>query len=284
MRVVLLGRGALGSAVAELLPRRVAGVQILASFGRRDASSIGRLLDEADLLVEMASHEALGAHGPRAIAAGVDVLVASVGALSDERLEAAMRAGPGVLHLPSGAIGGLDLLGAAAKLDGLDQVRLTSEKSPDLLLRPWMGRALVRSLERRERRIVFSGSAREAARAFPASANVAATLALRTIGLDRCQVEVASAPERAGARHTVEASGPVGTYRFVMDNAPSTSNPATSAVTVCSVLAMIEEVAKRRDARDGGAPHRTDPPIEPVRTDPGRERAAAPPPPADERS
>ena len=70
----------------------------------------------ADLLVEAAGHAALAGLGPSAVAAGTDLLAVSAGALADAALLAALSAGPGRVHLCTGAVGGLDVLGAAARM------------------------------------------------------------------------------------------------------------------------------------------------------------------------
>ena len=70
------------------------------------------------------------------------------------------------VHVPSGAIGGLDALSSAA-LAGIDEVVLTSRKNPKAL-----GRAT------QNEKTVYEGTAEEATKLFPREMNVAATLAL----------------------------------------------------------------------------------------------------------
>jgi aspartate dehydrogenase len=91
--------------------------------------------------------------------------------------------------------------------------------------------------------IAFSGSAREAARRFPETSNVAALLALATTGLDAVTVEVVGEPRRTGAKHEIEASGAAGRYRFEIENALSPDNPKTSAVTAYAVLRALADRA-----------------------------------------
>lgn len=69
-------------------------------------------------------------------------------------------------------------------------------------------------------------SAREAAAGFPESANVAATLALATTGLDITRVTVVGDPSATVVRHTVHASGDAGAYEISLENPP---RPTTRA-------------------------------------------------------
>ena len=61
----------------------------------------------------------------------------------------------GRVHVPSGAIGGLDALSSAA-LAGIDEVVLTSRKNPKAL-----------ETDNKEEKVVYEGYAEEAARLFP---------------------------------------------------------------------------------------------------------------------
>lgn len=91
-----------------------------------------------DLVVECASHEAVRDTVPSLLAAGIDVVVASVGALGDpqtlDRLRGSAEEGGARVIVAHGAVGGLDVLSAAA-CAGLDRVVYTGRKPP----RAWAG-------------------------------------------------------------------------------------------------------------------------------------------------
>ena len=74
---------------------------------------------QPDLTVECAGHAAVKAHAAALLGASFDLVIASIGALADETLYTqitkAAAAGNARLILPSGAIGGLDILRAIAQ-------------------------------------------------------------------------------------------------------------------------------------------------------------------------
>lgn len=248
--VGLIGHGVIGSEVAAALRAgRVPGHRLAAVLTSRSSSDVPcgvdsceQLLARSELVVEAAGQQALREHAPRVVAAGLDLLLVSVGALVDSDLRVRLERGPGRVSVSSGAVGGFDALRAAAFDDGLDEVMLTTRKSPASVVQPWMSaqhRAEV--LDARTVVSAFEGVAAEAVVRFPASVNVAATLALATLGFEGTRVRVLADPACVTNEHVIEASGPVGRYRFEFRNRPSSSNPRTSALTARALLRTLRD-------------------------------------------
>jgi aspartate dehydrogenase len=248
-RVGVIGHGAIGSVVAgALLDGRVADGELGGVLTRsalpgvpRHVRSIDDLVERCDVIVEAAGQLALAELGPRVLASGTDLLVVSVGALADEHLCAKLteRRGHGRLLLSAGAIGGLGLLRAASLLGAIASVHLTTTKAPDVLLAPWMTPSLVAELKHGTQPVpIFEGSARDAVLRFPTSVNVAATLALATLGFDRTRVTIVGDRSAARVRHVIEVEGDAGRYAFHIENTPS-ANPRTSAITPYNVLRAL---------------------------------------------
>ncbi len=192
LRVGLLGTGAIGQTMARAIdggeinavligvadqdiPRATEFVATLASHP--PVVSLDELVRSSDLIVEAASQAALPTIVPKALAAGKDLLIMSVGGLlGHEDWFALARERGCKIHVPSGAIAGLDGLKAACR-GLLRTVTLTSRK-PIAALRG--GKYVVDSgidLDAlTESTVIFSGSPEDACRAFPATSNVAATL------------------------------------------------------------------------------------------------------------
>lgn len=198
-----------------------------------------------DMVVECAGHAAVRAHAGRLLEAGVPLLIASVGALADEELADAIRARARAsgtrLMLPSGAIGGLDLLRAVSAA-APTQVYYRGSKPPEA----WQGtpaddRYSLEDLT--EPTVIFQGGGREAALAFPKNANVVAALALAGGGFDAVHVALVADPGATGNRHHFRAVSSVCSFEMTIENAASAGNAKTSMTTVLSILQDIRAFA-----------------------------------------
>ena len=256
-RIALIGFGAIGHELREhLAPELESGrLALIGAVVRHPERHTGDApplltLDEAlcgaELIVECAGVAAARELGPRVIAAGTALLLASVGAMAFPEA-AALDAGPGRLHLTAGAIGGLDLLRAAAQAGGLETATITTTKTASSLVQPWMhaGEASrLQTLEASE--TLFEGTPAEAIERFPGNVNVAiavgvACRGLGTIaeGLARVRVRIVADPHTDTSTHVIEARGASGTYRFEIGNRPSPANPRTSALTAQALASEI---------------------------------------------
>jgi aspartate dehydrogenase len=232
-RVVVLGRGAIGGVVVEALESgQVPGAELAGVVDLGD--SLRDALPGADLVVECAGQRALADLGPQVIDAGRDLLVVSIGALTDDALHRRLQAGPGRLFLTSGAVGGLDLLRAAARMAPLEKVRIVTTKKPSTLGLSGVSGPVE----------VMRGPAREIAAAFPKSTNVAAAVGLAVGSLDDVEAVVMADPAATLTSHVISASGPAGDYRFEIRNRPSEANPASSQVVPHAVLVTLRELVR----------------------------------------
>lgn len=197
-----------------------------------------------DIVAECAGQPMVGQYGPAILAAGIDLLVISIGALADPAIETALRdaavKGNSQIHLPAGAIGGIDAL-AAMRLAGLDRVAYRSRKPP----RAWAKDGDTAPIT--EKTVLYRGTAREAALRYPKNANVAATVALAGIGFDATTVELVADPSASGNMHEIEAEGTSGQFSIALHGKPSPENAKTSALTGLSVArALINRSATVR--------------------------------------
>ncbi|MCV3274317.1 aspartate dehydrogenase [Roseobacter sinensis] len=237
---LLVRSGAIGPTLKDDALQRAAGaVQV--------TDDIATLIEAApDLLVECAGQSSVADYAPLALRHGVDTVVVSVGALADDRvfrdLRSAAIEGGARLILPSGAIGGLDLLAALA-LAGEPEVFYRGTKPPAA----WRGTAAedhcdLAHLSRRQ--TFFDGSAREAARLYPKNANVAAALALACGSFDRTSVQLVADPDASGNSHSYEVRSEAGRFAVEIESAPVEGNAKTSLSTAYSV---IREINRYRD-------------------------------------
>lgn len=89
--------------------------------------------------------------------------------------------------------------------------------------------------------MIFSGNVLEAARAFPANVNVAASLALAGIGPELTQVEVWADPQATGNSHEIVVTGGGTTIRSKIENLPDPSNPKSSMQAGYSIVAALKK-------------------------------------------
>ncbi len=195
------------------------------------------LNDAPDIVAECASHTAVRDYGPAVLEAGRDLIVISIGALSNDalrqQLAQAAHAGGARLILPAGAIGGIDAL-AAARLSGLESVVYTGRKPP----LAWCGtpaEQLVALDSLNTATVFFEGSARKAAEDYPFNANVAAALALAGIGLDATKVRLVADPAIKRNVHEFAVSAGCGDFSVRLEGRPSPANPKTSLMAGYSV-------------------------------------------------
>ncbi len=255
--VALIGFGAIGRALARTLERHASQARVVAVLVRPEGSRpaagdvppgagvvdrIDALLAaQPDVVVECAGHGALRDLGPGILAAGKDLLVASVGALADAEVEGALRRaaerGGARVLLASGALGGLDIL-AAARLAGLDRVSYMGRKAPQA----WAGTpaaALADLAALTEPVTFFEGNAREAALRFPQNANVAATVALAGAGFEATRAQLVADPAATGNRHLITAEGAFGSFEFGVTGRVLPDNPKTSMLAPLSLARAV---------------------------------------------
>ncbi len=199
------------------------------------------LIEKSDLLVETAGGHIVADLAKEAFALGKDLMVISIGALLDNPgiIEEARKKGCRLLA-PSGAIAGLDGIKAACT-GHVDQVTMVSRKPPiGLEGAPHLEENGI-SLEGLETEMeVFSGTAREAVKGFPANLNVSAAVSLAGVGPDRTLVKMMAVPGLQRNCHDIEVIGEFGVLQVHIENNPS-ENPKTGKLTAFSIIRSIQD-------------------------------------------
>lgn len=193
------------------------------------------------LAVEAAGQDALKAVALPLLAAGIDLVAASVGAAGDDgfmaEAEEAARSGGARLVFPTGAVGGLDYLAAVA--DACDLAVTYVSRKP---VAAWSAElaALGHSADALESAVtLFEGSAAEAARLYPRNLNAGLTVALAA-GPSRTKVRVVADPAVGLNTHEIEVHSAYGDAFMRFANRPSPDNPKTSAITAASLMAEVD--------------------------------------------
>ena len=95
-----------------------------------------------------------------------------------------------------------------------------------------------------EEMLVFEGTAREAAKAFPKSANVAAAVGYASLGLDKVEVKIYIDPKSDRNRHALRIESGHGDITAEASNVPFEINPRTSKLAAYSILASVRGLAQ----------------------------------------
>ena len=259
LSVAIGGFGAIGKVVAQALDRGIEGLNLaavsardtaraeseLAAFARRvPVVPLEGLGAAADIVVECAPAEHLRDIAEPALAQGRTLVTLSCGALLDNEdlVEQARRHGGRIL-VPTGALLALDAVQAAAEAGGIRSVRMVTRKPPTGLEgAPYLVENQIRVSGLTEAKLVFTGSARNAARGFPANVNVAAALAMAGVGPDRTTVEIWADPGVDRNTHRIEVEADAARFSMQIENVPSLENPRTGRLTPLSVIALLRKL------------------------------------------
>ena len=269
LRIGLLGCGAINSKVAEMITAGEAGPSVVSTVLVRKKRSEEELLqllprecygnvtittspDEFfslesnwNLCIEAAGQAAVVEHARKCLEMGRNLMMTSIGSLTDDilydNLRATAEANGSRLILCTGSMPAVDWMGSAA-LTSCTEVTVTQTKPPKAWLRTRAEIDYPDLLTVQEPFTIFHGSAREAASLYPKNANVAAMLALTTVGLDKTKAKLVANPSATRNRVEVSFLGAAGQMKIEVEASPSPTNPRTSAVVPLSVVKAVRKL------------------------------------------
>ncbi|AMM92970.1 aspartate dehydrogenase [Peribacillus simplex] len=256
MRLGLIGCGNIGKFLLQainndgLLPggkivsiyarREEIAAQLAEEFRTQPFNDVDELLkSDVDLVIEAATIEAAEEYAFKVLKSGKNLLLSSLGVMAnaafEEQSNLICKNNNVNIFLPSGAIGGLDVLKSAKAVNGLESVCITTRKPPN---------ALPAGSSMEEETVLFDGSAAEAIKQFPRNINVAIVLALAGLGSEKTKVKIIADPSVLKNIHLIEASGSFGKLKLEVENDPMPNNPKTSYLAALSVLATLQNKEK----------------------------------------
>lgn len=260
LKIGLLGVGAIGRTIATAIDQKQLEAELVALSdqdraraealsselsSRPPVVSIEEMIERCDLAVEAASQAALPEFVPKALARGRDMLIMSVGGLlgREEWFREAEKKGCRI-YVPSGAIAGLDGI-KSASIGRIESAELTSRK-PVAALRgsKYVVDRGIQLENLKTDTVIFEGLAEEAARAFPATSNVAASLRLAVDPSAPVRVRIVAVPGGNENVHEIRVQGEFGKLFVKVENVPSKSNPRTSQLAAFSAIATLKNLTR----------------------------------------
>jgi aspartate dehydrogenase len=255
-RVAVVGLGPIGRKVVEALDKGIDGL-VLAAVSVQDPAKhrdflaglskppailpIDGLADIADLVIECAPAKLVRSIVAPFVSRGKTAVVLSAGALlENEDLIALAKQNGGQIVVPTGALIGLDAMTAAAEGNILSVRMVTRKPVNGLVGAPYLVANKIDIEGITEPLRVFEGTAREAAKGFPANLNVAVALSLAGLGPDRTRLEIWADPALTRNVHRMEVDSDSARFSMSIENIPS-ENPKTGRITALSVIAYLRK-------------------------------------------
>ncbi|WP_061150088.1 aspartate dehydrogenase [Caballeronia arvi] len=258
LKVGIAVLGTVGKSLATSLDQTLPSVELVAVAARNAQAAkewLARLTTQpkvvgfdamaemCDVVIECAPPHLLPEIAVPVLTAGKELVVLSCGGLlhRPELIELAETHG-GRIHVPTGALLGLDAVAAAAEGEITSVKMVTRKPLKGLQGAPFLKEQGISIDQIAERTLVFSGSAREAIKGFPANLNVAVALSLAGIGPDRTMLEIWADPEITRNMHTITVESDAAMFSMSIENIP-TDNPKTGRITAQSVSALVRKLS-----------------------------------------
>lgn len=256
LRVAVVGLGPIGARVVEALDRGIDGL-ILAAVSVQNPEKhrnflakltkppavlpIEDLSHVADIVIECAPSKLVRSVVAPFVSKGKTAIVLSAGALLDhDDLIALAKKNGGQIVVPTGALIGLDAVVAAAE-GQIHSVRMVTRKPVrGLIGAPYILENNIDIAAITEPLRIFDGTAREAAKGFPANLNVAVALSLAGVGPDRTMLEIWADPALTRNTHRIEVDSDSARFSMSIENIPS-ENPKTGLITALSVISYLRK-------------------------------------------
>jgi len=225
--------------VISLAGQDNAELQLFSDFNKFYESPVYSSLD---IIIECASKDAVREYGKRVIMSKKDLLVLSVGGLSDKKflleLQELSIFNNVKIWIPTGAIAGLDSIRSVRKY--LDSLTITTTKHPNSFAgAPYFKNSKINLEDISKETVLFEGNAITAIELFPANVNVAVSIGLAGIGLEKTRVKIIADPMVSVNKHEILCKGSFGEILVIVQNIPSPANPKTSYLASLSAIECL---------------------------------------------
>jgi aspartate dehydrogenase len=253
IKIAVAGAGAIGSAVCRALLDGIEGFELTAISDLNPENAkklIGRdhlnfvpvetISNTADWVVEALPAREVPGLAQQVLSKGKTLVAISSSALLlyPDIIKLAQQGGR--ILVPSGAIAGIDGIAALAE-QGISLLKIKTTKPPmSYSGAPYIVQNNIDLTGIHTGKQIFAGHALEAAAAFPANINVAATLTLASrLSPEQVQVEAWADPLVKSNTHEIFVENKSSRLSYKIENVPSPENPKSSALTALSVIALL---------------------------------------------
>ncbi len=254
MKVALIGCGNIGGEIAAyLINRKGFTLHSITDIDERNTkdlinklylnvkvSSIEQAIAEADLIIEAANKEVVKQIlSNKAIdKKKKKLLVMSTGGLI-ENIDLLNKIKRCEVHVPSGAIAGLDAIAAVA--GDIESLTLSTTKSPESLEgSPFIVENKIDLFALKTKKTIFKGALKEAIKGFPKNINIAASLFLASKFVN-LKIEIVADPSTKFNTHRINCKGKFGELNVEVINFPS-KNPKTSYLAIQSAISVLNNI------------------------------------------
>lgn len=258
-KLAIVGSGSLGSIIGKVVSEdlsaeyeilgvlsgnRKNAIKLAEEIGCKAYRTLNEIIDDQpDYIIEAASPAVFKKMGVEILANGINLIPLSVGALADKEFyNSVVRTALGNnsrVHIPSGAVGGFDVLRGSLLMGDVD-VSIATAKSPRSLEGAPFLKGRILSEEKEEE--IFNGFAKEAIEHFPENVNVAVTTAMATTGVENTKVSIHSIPGFESNRHEIKLVGETVSVNVIVETKPSKINPKSSTLAAYSVISLLRNL------------------------------------------
>ncbi|HZH38751.1 MAG TPA: aspartate dehydrogenase [Bacillales bacterium] len=198
-----------------------------------------------DLVIEAASIAAASLYGIDVLKGGKDLMIMSVGVFSDidfyREIIRLINMKSGNVFLPSGAIGGIDIIRSIR--NHIDSITLiTTKNNKSLKGAPFFTNYRINVDEISDKQVIFEGNAEDAIKQFPSNVNVSALISLAGIGFKQTNVKIVVDPKVTNNTHEIDVKWKLGEFTVKISNRPSPENPKTSYLAILSALECLRSI------------------------------------------
>lgn len=260
LKIGFIGCGAIGSRLAKSVKQDlkkdcvIAGLYDLApekpqslvtSLKLRPSlikKSLNDLIRCSDFIVEAIASQETTAIIQKVIRAKKGIMIMSIGkALPIPQAFALAEKNHTPVLLPSGAIGGLDVIKSIGA-ENITKITLTTSKPPSSLSQSdYLTQKKIILSKVRAETVIFDGTVRESIKLFPRNINVAAALAIASGAEKKIRIRIKTSPKFKLNSHEIEICGHFGRMVLRTDNVACPDNPKTSYLAVLSAVQTLKQ-------------------------------------------